>query len=445
MSVRQKLRSKAVGIFLGRGFRRLRGWRSEKWRQLNRQQHVVRVFLQLDDPYSYILSHYLPSFAVQYDIDLRVYLSKAIGDDFQPAPEMLAEYAINDCTRLALELGIPFLDKGSLPPSEFRSGMSDAVASAFGGDSFNDELLQALAIFWRGDVAAAAEVAAAATTSGVSKQIVNDSQQLLQKLGHYGSAMLHYGGEWYWGVDRLHYLTMRLDALGAANTDAPDALLASLRQAKKITLPIKPPTAARDLPPIELFTSFRSPYSYLSLQRTFDIADAFGMQVKLRPVLPMVMRGMQVPRTKMMYIANDAAREAERAGIAFGKIVDPLGEGVERCMAVFMYAESENKGRDFLLRAGNAIWAEGIDVATDKGLRKLTGRCGLFWPDVEKAVSNDDWRAKADSNRASMMNSGCWGVPTIRMGDVVMWGQDRDWMLVRHVEELCDTGDGILV
>ena len=97
------------------------------------------------------------------------------------------------------------------------------------------------------------------------------------------------------------------------------------------------------------------------------------------------------------------------------------------------------------MQAGNVIWAEGIDVATDKGLRKLTGRCGLFWPDVEKAVRSDDWRAMADSNRVSMMESGCWGVPTIRLGDVLMWGQDRDWMLVRHIEELCDSGDGILV
>jgi len=44
-----------------------------------------------------------------------------------------------------------------------------------------------------------------------------------------------------------------------------------------------------------------------------------------------------------------------------------------------------------------------------------------------------------------MMDSGCWGVPAVRMGDFILWGQDRDWMLVRHIEELCDTGDGILV
>ncbi len=114
-------------------------------------------------------------------------------------------------------------------------------------------------------------------------------------------------------------------------------------------------------------------------------------------------------------------------------------------MAVFHYAESEHRERDFVHNAGVGIWSEAIDIATDKGMRKITGRSGLFWPDAKAAMSRDDWRAQVDANRESMMSSGSWGVPTIRMGEFVVWGQDRDWMLVRHLEELCDTGDGILV
>jgi len=61
------------------------------------------------------------------------------------------------------------------------------------------------------------------------------------------------------------------------------------------------------------------------------------------------------------------------------------------------------------------------------------------------AMSSDEWRSEIEGNRESMMASGSWGVPTARLGDEVFWGQDRDWLLVRHIEELCDTGDGILV
>jgi 2-hydroxychromene-2-carboxylate isomerase len=213
----------------------------------------------------------------------------------------------------------------------------------------------------------------------------------------------------------------------------------------RVSLPVKPPRAARDLPPIEFFYSFRSPYSYLALSQISEIADAFGIEMKLRPVLPMVMRGMKVPQSKLLYIANDTCREARRRNIPFGKFADPVGKGAQRCLAVYRYAETQHCAREFLLNAGLAIWSEAIDVATDKGMRKVTGRTGLFWPDVNEALSNEDWRQPIEANRESMMNSGSWGVPTVRMGDFLAWGQDRDWMLVRHLEELCDAGGGIIV
>jgi 2-hydroxychromene-2-carboxylate isomerase len=410
-----------------------------------KQPHVVSVFLQLDDPYSYLLAYYLPSLAEHYDIELRLYLSEARGDEYQPAPEMLAEYAVKDCERLARELGIPFLDKGTTPPVEHRLSMLETIAACHGKENFDEELLQALSVFWRGDVEAASRRSAGTEMKAVANALIGDSQKRQKRLGHYNSATLHYEGEWYWGVDRLHYLLDRLDGLGAAREDAPIPLLASIVQAMQVNLPVAPPATAKGLPPLELFHSVRSPYSYLVLTRVFEIADAFGLELRLRPVLPMVMRGMQVPKHKLLYIAKDAAREAERLGIPFGKIADPVGPGAERCLAVFRYAESEKRGRDFLLYAGEAIWGQAVDVASDAGLRKVTGRTGLFWPDVKAALESDEWRGPIEENRESMMASGSWGVPTLRMGEFVVWGQDRDWLLVRHIEELCDTGDGILV
>jgi 2-hydroxychromene-2-carboxylate isomerase len=112
---------------------------------------------------------------------------------------------------------------------------------------------------------------------------------------------------------------------------------------------------------------------------------------------------------------------------------------------VFYYAQQERRAREFVLNLGEATWSQAIDVATDDGMRKVTGRTGLFWPDVVATMQDDSWRIKAEENRESMMESGSWGVPTVRIGDFVAWGQDRDWLLVRHLEELCDTGEGILV
>ena len=444
LSIKRKARSLFLNMLLSPGSRRMQRSASELRRRLTGSAHVVSAFLQLDDPYSYLLAYYLPELQAHFDIELRVYLSQARGGAYQPAPDMLAEYAVTDAERLARELGIPFLDRGAAPPVEHRRGLLDELASHAGSPNFVDEFRDVLELYWRGDTEAASRRSDTGEAGSADREI-EASQALQSRLGHYNSAMLHYGGEWFWGVDRLHYLVQRLSDVGVEKDSGGSNNLAALRQATQVSLPVRPPSAAKALPPLELFVSFRSPYSYLCLQRSFEIADAFGLDLKVRPVLPMVMRGMQVPHKKLLYIAKDTSREAERLGVPYGKIADPVGTGVERCLAVFLYAESERKGREFLLNAGTAIWSEAVDVATDKGMRKVTGRTGLFWPDVLNAMESEDWRAPIEANREAMMRSGSWGVPTLRLGDEVFWGQDRDWLLVRHIEEMCDTGDGILV
>lgn len=442
MSVKRKLRSRLLSAYISPDLRsKQRGWHETK-RKLAGRPHVVSAFLQLDDPYSYLLSVYLPALAERYDIELKVHLSEALGGAYRPAPELLAEYAVLDCARVAAELGLPFLDKGPESLAEHKCRMLASLAAVAGDNDFLGAMRNALEIYWRGDAEAAAQFDALESVS--SDDCIARSQKELEKLGHYDSAMLHYAGEWYWGVDRLHYLTERLDELGAARGAGKTAQLASIRQAMQIDLPFKVPAVAKDLPPLELFYSFRSPYSQLCLQRVYEVADAFGLELVLRPVLPMMMRGMTVPDAKIRYIIRDAMREAETHGVPFGDCMDPVGEGVERCHAVFAYAESERRGREFLQNAAELIWGQAVDATTDKGLRKITGRTGLFWPEVKQALENDDWRDTAEENRQLMFSLGCWGVPTMCVGDFAVWGQDRIWLLARHLEELCDTGEGIL-
>jgi len=445
LSALRRLRSAALGALLGPRVRGMQRTLAEARRRLSGRPHVVSVFLQLDDPYSYLLAHYLPAFAAHFDVRIDVYLSQALRDGFQPAPDMLAEYAVEDCARLARELGIPFLDKGGSPPAEHRRAVVDQLAAMHANPGFADALYEALALYWRGDAQRLARRFDADAERGTAEPVIEASRAKLVELGHYQSAMLHYGGEWYWGIDRLHYLVDRLTAMGVAREKKADARLASIRQAMQFTLPVSPPAAASGLGPLELFVSFRSPYSYLCLRRAFAIADAFGLELVIRPLLPMVQRNMAMPRAKLLYIVRDAFRESERLDVPFGRVADPVGRGAERCLAVFHYAQTQGRERDFVLHAGEAIWSRGIDVATDRGMRKVTARTGLFWPEVRAAMADDAWRERAAASRDAMMASGSWGVPTFRLGDFVTWGQDRDWLLVRHIEECCDSGEGILV
>lgn len=443
LSVKKKLRTQLLNAYLGYGAARLQRRWAELKRKLARQPHVVSVFLQLDDPYSYLLSCYLQPFAKHYSVQVRIYLAQTLGKEYTPQPGMLAEYAVRDCRLLARELGVHFLDKSSTPVVEHRKALLDALASEHESPNFPDIVRGALAAYWRGDAEAVMRYLRHGESS--ANELISKNQQVLQKLGHYNCAMLHYGGEWYWGVDRLHYLAKRLDELGLNKTGKANPALASIRQAMHMNLPAAVPDKAKSLPALQLYFSFRSPYAYLALRPAYRIATAFGLKLDVRPVMPMVMRGLPVPRPKLLYIVRDAKREAARLGVPFEKFSDAVGSGAERCIAVFYYAKEQRKERDFLLEAGNAIWHEATDVSTDEGMRKVTERAGLFWPEVKAAMTRDEWRAKCEASREEMTEAGVWGVPVFRIGDTALWGQDRDWLIARQIEDLCHGGEGIMI
>jgi 2-hydroxychromene-2-carboxylate isomerase len=78
-------------------------------------------------------------------------------------------------------------------------------------------------------------------------------------------------------------------------------------------------------------------------------------------------------------------------------------------------------------------------------MEHVAERAGLFWPEVKGALSLDNWRDGAEVNRKVMTDAGVWGVPSFKIGELALWGQDRDWLLARMIEDMCHTGDGIMV
>ncbi|MEJ6591019.1 MAG: DsbA family protein [SAR86 cluster bacterium] len=247
----------------------------------------------------------------------------------------------------------------------------------------------------------------------------------LKSNGHYLSAMLHYGGEWYWGLDRLAHLERRLNDLRLAAGAAAE--IQYDRGYRDFCRPLSTGTnSGTDADtPITLYWSFRSPYSYIGLVRAKQLATHYQLPLEVKPVLPMVMRRMQVPRTKGFYILQDAKREATQYGIEFGKIADPLGAGVERCYALYEFAVSAGKGLEFLESCARGAWAEGINAATDTGLQLLVERAGLDWQQARLLLTEDGWRIWAQRNLADMYSEDLWGVPSLSYRDTKVYGQDR--------------------
>jgi 2-hydroxychromene-2-carboxylate isomerase len=142
----------------------------------------------------------------------------------------------------------------------------------------------------------------------------------------------------------------------------------------------------------------------------------------------MVMRGLPVPAAKRLYIMLDTKREAERLGLPFGRIVDPVGPGVERGLAVLHHAIAAGQGAAFALSFLQGAFAEGVNAASQSGLWRMAARAGLSAAAVNAALADPGWRVPAEANRAEMLQAGLWGVPCFRIDDgPMLWGQDRLW------------------
>ncbi len=177
--------------------------------------------------------------------------------------------------------------------------------------------------------------------------------------------------------------------------------------------------------PLDYFYSFRSPYSYLSAPRVFALPERFDVEVRFRGVIPMVMRGQSVPRAKQLHTIRDVAREARRLGIPFGRIHDPVGEGALRCLLVAAHASRTDRERDFVLAAGQAIWAEAIDVATDGGLQTVCQTAGIGWGEALAALWDGDLADQVERDTGALAALGHWGVPVMVLRGEMFWGQDR--------------------
>ena len=409
---------------------------SEKARRKAGRAHVVDYFHQVEDGYSYLASQVLQRFAERYDIELRCHIVRGPEGKNAPEAELLLKLSQYDSALIADEYGLDF-PVGSSPLSSDAVDKANAVL-ALAPQARLPALMMAVGdAFWRGDDGALTELIKehGCASPEETEQRLSAGTALRADLKHYSGAMFYYEGEWYWGVDRLHYLEERLDELGADKHEGqprvspcPDVSIAGVDNASDITL--------------EFFPSLRSPYTSIVFDETIELAKKAGVTVVMRPVLPMVMRGVPATREKGMYIFSDAAREAQRRGVAYGKMYDPIGNPVRRCYSLYPWAMRQGKGTELLSSFLKHAFALGVNTNNNRGLRRVVEAAGLSWSEAKTHLGETEWEGMLETNRLSMYEGGLWGVPSYRLIDaqghphLEIWGQDRLWLVAREIRRL---------
>lgn len=443
MSLRRRIEPWLIAALTSDALRDLRRHAAELRRRLARAPHQVLWFHQVDDPYSHLGAQVLERFTARWNVALVPLLVGPPPDDAAPERARLAAFARKDAADVAPGYRLSF-PAGAPAPSSASISLATRLLAAVPSARFPSLAVRVGEALWSGEIDGlhdlAREVPPAAEDA--ARAAVDAGTERRRSLGHYLGGMFYYGGEWYWGIDRLAHLEERLHRLGLARHGF-DAPLVAPPPGADLSFTAAPASRLA----LEFFCSLRSPYTYVAMERVLALPKRLPVEIVLRPVLPMVMRGLPVPAAKRLYIVLDTRREAARAGVPFGRICDPVGRPVERAFRLYPWARERGRAAEFLHGFTRAAFAEGTDTGTDAGLRTVVERAGLDWEEARTRLSepaagmkaDGDWQTELEANRAALFALGLWGVPSFRLvgrpgePDFCTWGQDRLWCIEAEV------------
>lgn len=206
--------------------------------------------------------------------------------------------------------------------------------------------------------------------------------------------------------------------------------------------------------PVDLYWSFRSPYSYLAAPGALALERDFAVEVRFRPVLPLAIRepGFFSPenRKRAKYIRVDAPRRAEMAGLPFAwPRPDPIVQDpasfeiaavqpyIHRLTRLGVEAQWRGRGVAFAVEVSGLIF--GGTRGWDQGghLAGAAARAGLELAAMDAAIAEPSRHdAQIAANQAELERVGHWGVPTFAFEGEPFFGEDRidtlRWRLARR-------------
>jgi len=205
---------------------------------------------------------------------------------------------------------------------------------------------------------------------------------------------------------------------------------------------------------VDLFFSFRSPYSYLALPKTLKMVSDYDVTVNLRPVYPLAVRvpgffkraNPQFAR----YVVLDSSRVAQHENIPFRF---PRPDPIVQNMATFDVAENqpyihrltrlgaaaqlEGRSLGFVDAISRVLW-DGTVKGWNEGdhLARAAAGAGFDLAAMDAAITADPDRYEQiiTDNEKDHAASGHWGVPTFAFENEPFFGQDRIDLLIWRMQ-----------
>jgi 2-hydroxychromene-2-carboxylate isomerase len=208
---------------------------------------------------------------------------------------------------------------------------------------------------------------------------------------------------------------------------------------------------------VDVFWSFRSPWSYLATKRLRALQDKYDLSVNFRPVYPIAIRTEdffnQVNPLWVSYFMTDLQRVAAflELPLTWPKPdpVNQLNENgkmktaedqphIYRLTKLGIVAQDLGKGIEFADEVSSLIWGGTQNWHEGDHLSQAANRSGLDLAEMDTVVMSDSegLEAKIQNNQLDHEKAGHWGVPTFAFKGEGFFGQDRlDVLLWRLKQE----------
>ncbi len=206
---------------------------------------------------------------------------------------------------------------------------------------------------------------------------------------------------------------------------------------------------------LQLYWSFRSPYSYIATPRLVALARDYDVEIDVRIVHPAAIRNPDYFRTMnplaRPYFFIDSARAAAFHNMPFRRPVpDPIVQDpktltiaaeqpfVHRLGRLGVAAAERGRGLPFCDEVSRMLWnGETDNWHLGDHLAMAAARAGLDFAELERMIAADPekYEAKLKENDLALRAAGHWGVPTMVFQNEPFFGQDRIDLLIWRLRQ----------
>ena len=216
------------------------------------------------------------------------------------------------------------------------------------------------------------------------------------------------------------------------------------------------PANVKFMKTVDVFWSFRSPYSYLATKRLRALQDKWDARIRPRPVYPIAIRTPEFFEKAHPqwtgYLVRDIFRLAQYLELPLGPLQpDPVvmdmatreiaedQPHIHRLTRLCILAceNDDSTGWAFMDEVSSVIWS-GQKWTEGTVLADAVARAGLDLAEMDQRQEAEKDRLESiiDENQDAQTAGGHWGVPLMVVDSEPFFGQDRIDLLERRLEDL---------